>query len=274
MGIIGGLVISFNLYGMQEYFPVDFFASMEHTNRFERGASEKDTIWNIAAARFDAIVNGDSWSEVPRIPNKVHRIWLGSPLPEKEREFGLTWVKYHPDWEYKLWTEKEIDEFGLVNRKWYDKTKNYGEKSDIARYEILYREGGLYIDTDFECLKPFDVIHHCCDFFAGINCLTKFEVFNGLIGSVPGHPILKCCIESVPRYAGRGAVLARTGPYFFTECIRKVMPTLDDRSVLFPTSYFYPWPFFLHREKSLQRIRAWIRPESYAIHHWHVSWNK
>ena len=34
--------------------------------------------------------------------------------------------------------------------------KILGEKSDIFRYEILYRFGGVYVDTDFECIKPFE----------------------------------------------------------------------------------------------------------------------
>lgn len=273
MGIISILLVSICIYG-NEYFPVDFFTSMQHTPHFDKNKATQDSIWNECANRYNALVNNDYWQEEPRIPKKIHRIWLGSPLPEKEYKFGLTWIEHHPDWEYKLWTEKEIDEFGLVNRKIYDSTKNYGEKSDIARYEILYREGGLYIDTDFECLQSFELLHHCCDFFAGINCLTDFEVFMGLIGCVPGHPILKCCIEMVPKYRDKHSILARTGPYFFTDCIRRSISSCSPYTILFPTTYFYPWPFYARNEISMQKIRAWVKPESYAIHHWHVSWNK
>jgi len=70
------------------------------------------------------------------IPKIIHQIWLGSPLPEKYKQLQKSWLKYHPDWHYYLWTEKEIAAFGLTNQALYDATSNYGEKSDIARYEI------------------------------------------------------------------------------------------------------------------------------------------
>jgi mannosyltransferase OCH1-like enzyme len=38
----------------------------------------------------------------------------------------------------------------------FDRASNFGEKSDIWRYEILFRLGGVYVDTDFECVRPFD----------------------------------------------------------------------------------------------------------------------
>ena len=77
-----------------------------------------------------------------------------------------SWIKYHPGWQYILWTDEEIEKLNLVNKPLYRACKSYGAKSDIARYEILYRYGGLYVDCDFECLQPFDIFHHSCEFYA------------------------------------------------------------------------------------------------------------
>jgi mannosyltransferase OCH1-like enzyme len=41
----------------------------------------------------------------------------------------------------------------LKNQKAYSLAKNWGMKSDILRYEILQKFGGVYIDTDYECLQ-------------------------------------------------------------------------------------------------------------------------
>ena len=87
----------------------------------------------------DFWMSGAHYNSEPLIPKIIHQIWLGSSLPEKYKRFQQSWKKYHPDWTYILWSEKEIEEFGLKNKKIYDKTKNLGQKSDIARYEILYR---------------------------------------------------------------------------------------------------------------------------------------
>ena len=61
-------------------------------------------------------------------------------------------MKYHPDWEYKLWTDETVKEITLINQELFDKAKNYGEKSDILKWELVYRFGGVYIDTDMEAL--------------------------------------------------------------------------------------------------------------------------
>ena len=70
------------------------------------------------------------------------------------------------------------------------------KRSDIVRYEILHAFGGLYIDTDFECLKSFDILHHCYTFYIGTLSSHNVGIGNGIIGSVAGHPLLRWCIEN------------------------------------------------------------------------------
>jgi len=131
------------------------------------------------------------------IPKIIHHIWLGGCLPERFQAYRDTWRTFHPGWEMILWGDEDIENFGLVNKDQYDKASNYGEKSDIARYEILLRYGGLYVDTDFECLASFDPFHIVCGFFAGISNTATIEINNGLIGSVPNHPILLEIVEKL-----------------------------------------------------------------------------
>ena len=33
-----------------------------------------------------------------RIPKIIHQIWLGSPLPERYKQWQRTWTDNHPDW--------------------------------------------------------------------------------------------------------------------------------------------------------------------------------
>ena len=130
-------------------------------------------------------------AQTPRIPKIIHQIWLGSPVPQQFNKYINSWKNNHPDWEYRLWADDDIVAFGLYNQEMYDEAENYGEKSDIARYEILERFGGVYVDIDFECLQPLDALHHMYDFYIGIQPLdTRYvQVNNALIGSIPGHDI-------------------------------------------------------------------------------------
>lgn len=212
----------------------------------------------------------------PRIPKIIHQIWLGKPMPENYKILQKSWSHYHPDWEYRLWTEQEIDEFGLQNRALFDQALNYGEKADIARLEILYRMGGLYVDMDFECIKPFDVFHHCCDFYAGFE--TEDMICNALIGAAPGHPILKRCVEQLCNQTSQyertdwRSTLDRTGPNFFGKCIAEVLPECQNRSVVFPVTYFYFWRPAYGTKRKIEDILQTVLPETFAIHHWHSSW--
>ncbi|MFC1841579.1 glycosyltransferase [Candidatus Dependentiae bacterium] len=262
-------------------FPASFYESMSRSKRYQKDFANKDPNWQKLKQLFDEhIINNPIYSETPRIPKIIHQIWLGSngKLPEKYWNFQKSWIDNHPDWEYMLWTEKEIDEFGLKNRKQYDATKNYGVKADIARYEILYKFGGLYIDTDFECLKPFDILHHICDFYSGSAYGNNAGIFNGLIGASPGHPILLECINNIQstskkREAYRD-ITSRTGPVYFTRCFFKSIYSHSGPSVILPVTYFYPWPHYFKDQNSQEQVKKWVNPESFAIHHWFVAWNK
>jgi len=116
------------------------------------------------------------------IPKVIHQIWIGD---QSKRPSNLmqTWIDNHPDWDYKLWTEKEIDSFGLLNKSQFDRHPTLPGKADIARYEILHRNGGFFIDADSICIKPMD--HLLCQEFV---CCYESEkhrgslVANGYIG--------------------------------------------------------------------------------------------
>jgi mannosyltransferase OCH1-like enzyme len=219
-------------------------------------------------------------SNIVRIPKIIHQIWMGSDLPVRCQALQATWRKHHPDWEYRLWNESDIEQLGLFNKKAFDAALTWGEKSDIARYEILYRFGGLYSDTDFECVRSFDPLHRCLDFYAGLEngeCL----VGNALIGSAPGHPILKSCIETLQSAkqgeSGWQHVCNRTGPGHVTRCVKEhVMQEESDigHCVLMPTGYFFPWYPYFGQVRTMQQALNSLRPETFAVHHWHSSWVK
>ena len=259
-----------------KWFGVPFHVGMK-CSKWYQPIFIQESDWQQVKNLYDTyVVNDIKYDPQPRIPKIIHQIWIGSPLPQEYYRWQKSWQQYHPDWEYKLWTDKDIEEFGLVNKHWYDKTPNYGQKADIARYEILYRLGGVYVDMDFECLQPFDVFHHTCDFYAGIAQWWYFRLFNGLIGSVPGNPILKECIDTMNldiehNSDPRRNVTYTTGPEHLTRCFLQ-QASNSGRCVAFPSSYFYSWPWNLKEENSPQQIMRWVSPESFAIHHWAESW--
>lgn len=104
-------------------------------------------------------------------------------MPQLAKDCLASWHKYMPDWEFKLWNEDNFD----VNSTPYTKEAYEAGKmafvSDYVRLWALEREGGVYLDVDFEVYKPFDdLIHHHA--FAGIEGSKHLPVMMGVCASV------------------------------------------------------------------------------------------
>ena len=91
------------------------------------------------------------------IPKIIHYIWLGGkPLPKIAKKCIKSWKKYCPDYEIKRWDETNLDlDCCAYVREAYD-AKKYAFASDFFRFEILYKEGGVYLDIDVELIKNID----------------------------------------------------------------------------------------------------------------------
>ena len=236
---------------------------------------ERDTPdWSLVARSYQQrCLDAPVVSGIPRI---IHQIWLGSQVPELYANWGTTFRKLNPDFEYRLWTDREIAAFGLKNQRAYDESTSYGVKSDLARYEILERLGGVYADTDFECLADFGSLVDSTDFFAGLMYGSHPVINNGLIGCRPHHPIMNDLVAELSEpFSGNDgmAVLNYCGPGKFTRgCLEYLRREPESKAVILPTTYLYPFPNRNIAFKDLQKAREWVRPESLAIHYWEISW--
>jgi inositol phosphorylceramide mannosyltransferase catalytic subunit len=226
--------------------------------------------WTWLSDLYENWLNQKAFKQI--VPKKIHQIWLGSRLPKKYTAYQKSWQHCNPDFEYKLWSEKDILKIGLHNEKQYVLSKNYGVKSDIARYEILYRFGGIYADTDFECLKPFDDRYLSRSFVAGQVFSHSPQLANGLMIAASRDKFLELIIKSIPDHPGEIApleVLDYCGSFFISRLLWQNRKWFDDVLIL-PSQYFYPWPNYkIHNPN--QRYQC-VTEDSMAIHHWEMSW--
>lgn len=132
------------------------------------------------------------------IPKTIHRIWLkgndrlpSGPMPQQYVEWGERWRELNPGWTLKDWTEVTFD---LRNAPWMDAANNWGAKSDILRYEILYKFGGIYVDCDVEPLKPIEPLIQHFDCFASMSGGTAANFF---MGCTPKHRVMNLIIERI-----------------------------------------------------------------------------
>jgi inositol phosphorylceramide mannosyltransferase catalytic subunit len=270
-----------NAYSQKEpWVYVDFDESMQ-TMRYARAIASTKTIVGIEGEEllqfFRKLFEKNNLSRVVptvevKIPKIIHQIWLGSPVPPELKRYMNTWIKYHPDWEYKLWTEEDIAQLKLRNQYFYDASDNYGIKSDIARWEILYRMGGVYVDTDFECFRQLDVLNYTYDFYIALQPLdTLFvQLGIGLVGTIPGHPIIKHCIETIKDDWHEKGAPKKTGPVHFTRSFYQMADQQGLRDIAFPASYFYP--LGCRENTDNIDVEAWLKKGAVGVHWWAKSW--
>ena len=97
----------------------------------------------------------------------IHQIWLGpEEMPDEFKAWAEGWKEQHPDWRYLLWTDKMAERFPLY-RKLAPLCDGWATKCDLLRLIVTYLHGGLYVDVDFECLKPMDELLEGHDYVLG-----------------------------------------------------------------------------------------------------------
>ncbi len=186
------------------------------------------------------------------IPRILHHVWVGpDPMPQEYVGYRESWRRHHPGWEMRLWTEENLPT-DLNRKEAYERLRKPAERADIIRLEVLLRFGGLYADTDFECLRSIEPLLEGIEFCAA--AIKQGRVSNALIGARPGHPILERAISELRPRTEYGYDKSGTGPFLLNKLLRQ-----HPEVTIFPPEYFYP-------ASPRQRERA------YASHHFARSW--
>ena len=230
------------------------------------------------------------------IPKIIHQIWSGihEPLPKHFRLFGETWKENHPDWKYEFWDNDRINSF--INNyypQYWDTYQSFQydiQRWDAIRYLILDKIGGLYVDFDFECIKPHDVL------FSGQTCCFAKEpethksrdgrpIFlgNALMACIPDHPFMKKIIENVFNYVPKKGtlsseqrfteVMTTTGPLALSAIYEKYSD--KEQVFLIPDKQASPYDV-----SEMNLIRKGYESEefdkrledAYSVHHFFGGW--
>ena len=91
------------------------------------------------------------------IPKIIHYCWFGGKeKPKCVLKMINSWKKHCPDYEIKEWNELNFDiSINQYCKEAYQSGK-WAFVSDVARLYALHTEGGIYLDTDVELIKPLD----------------------------------------------------------------------------------------------------------------------
>jgi len=198
------------------------------------------------------------------IPKTIHQIWVGGrPMPDRFAKFRESWQSLHPDWEHKLWGDELEGMLPEPLGDLYRRSPTMAQRADMARLWIIWKYGGVYIDTDFEPLKPITpLLEDISAFVCEGEPVGHF--CSGFLGAEPNHPFFEVLVDAYPRYWNPDRV-ADGGPMFVTAFVKG-----RDDVHRFPASVFMPVSW---QEKA--RLESDVLfPGAHAVHHFAASWRE
>jgi len=228
-----------------------------------------------------------------KIPRIIHQIYEDPAGPsENLLSIAESWKEKMPGWEYRFWNRQNINDF-LESTcpdflPFYHSYPFNVQRWDAIRYLILYHIGGLYVDLDYECIRPLDVLlvdSTCC---MGMEPTVNSRIYhksiivgNALMASVPKHPYMEVIIKDLRTNFsidyGKGEsiqIMETTGPFMVTRVYeqlkKKKEVTLLPADLVTPLSIREVWMLRTGhaRPDVLNKVG-----KAFAIHYFFGTWS-
>ena len=206
------------------------------------------------------------------IPKVIHYCWFGGgELPKMAEKCIRSWQKYCPDYQIICWNENNFD----VNENRYAKeayeAKKWAFVSDYVRLKVLYEQGGIYLDTDVELLKPLDsLIEH--QGYVGYE--QSGLVSTGLgFACEAGNSLIEALLrdyDEIPFQKADGSYDLMPCPDRNTETLKRLGLVADGTYRVFmnlqflPAEYLCPMDYYTSKKK--------LTKNTYSVHLYCASW--
>lgn len=221
------------------------------------------------------------------IPRIIHQSWKTKDVPASMREFQESWLKHHPGWEYRLWTDEDNER--LIREHYPQFEESFHRftptiiKIDFIRLAYMHRFGGIYADMDFEALRPLDSLVSDGRIAVGrenggigIPMCGRPFIVNAFLASPAGHPLL---LDIMQAMSDRFRQRLRFEPHAF-HVIRMTIQIFDERVEAYARDHdditihshvlFYPAPPSMRFKDERRELAGKLN--SYAIHHYANTW--
>lgn len=206
------------------------------------------------------------------IPKVIHYCWFGKgKMPPLAEKCIASWKKYCPDYLIVCHNEDNFD----VSQNRYAKeaydAKKWAFVSDYVRLKVLYENGGIYLDTDVEIVKPIDDLIK----ESGYMGFDDNGVISTGLGFAceKGNELVKILLadyDDIPFVRPDGSYDITPCPDRNTETMVKLGLDLGIKNQMFmgihilPEDYLCPMKYYTGKKI--------ITKNTYSIHHFCASW--
>ena len=207
------------------------------------------------------------------IPRIIHYCWFGrGEMPEMALKCIASWHKHMPDYRYKLWNEDNFDiSCNPYVKEAYD-CRKYAFVTDYVRLFALFTEGGIYMDTDVEVLKPYDDLLEL-PAFTGYEGSKYLPPVTGTMASEPGGEWVQ---EQLSVYDGihfiqeGGTMDLTTNTSRISLIMKQGGFVPDGKKQVYKDMHIFPVEYFCPRQTTGEFL---ITNNTYCDHHFMGSWD-
>lgn len=240
-----------------------FVRNRTRGNRYRAARFDIDALRLLMAER-DTITLDESPGSVILTPSRIPRI-LHRTVPEMSEmsdEYWLHWRQLLPGWELRTYRDPlDADEWPETGDLW-DRCQNGAQRAGLIRLEALWRDGGVYVDSDVEPYRSLEPL-------IGVPGFAGWEdagcVPDAVMAFEPAHPAVRIMLTAARRSVIAGEDAWQSGPGVSTA----VLPGRDD-VLLLPPGSFYPYHYHDRARRFADHMTE--QPWAFAAHHWEGSW--
>lgn len=168
------------------------------------------------------------------VPLTIYESWHSNMVAEKMRDNIYNLLDTNPEFDYYLYSDEASIKF--IETNYEPEVANAfralipgAYKSDLWRYCILYKMGGVYMDIKYYSVVPLiDIIRDNPVIFVKDrkgSCTRDIGLYNGFMVSPPGNSLFKYCIDDVVNSCKlklyKTNSLDITGPCLLGEIVKK-----------------------------------------------------
>lgn len=206
------------------------------------------------------------------IPRIIHYCWFGrGQMPELALKCIESWHRLLPDYEYKLWNEENFDITSVPYVKEAYESRKYAFVTDYVRLYALYTQGGIYMDTDVEVLKPYDDLLSLPG-FTGYEGSKYLPPVTGTMASEAGNEWVKEQLESYTDahfIKPDGTLDTTTNTVRISNIMKRGGFVSDGKKSVYKDMFIFPVDYFCPRQTTGEIL---ISENTYCDHHFMGSW--
>jgi len=169
------------------------------------------------------------------VPSIIHFLWLGSNISEEYINNIAQWANNNKHYQVFLWldnyTSTDLGNTEIIVKDVIKEIQSFASqdiiltepllvcKADIIRYEIIYKYGGIYTDTDSLSIQPLGPLFQHS--FVSLMTSHLHYIQNCIFGFPPLSHFIKYVLALVREHSSlsrinKMEVSVKYGPIFFT----------------------------------------------------------